>query len=118
MRGNLFLFAGLEKSRQERRSDVRQCRTAYLGIRVLPKNGRCRVAIVAYIILRLETVRAAAGFPDVRLVGDLPKADSRPSIPVVLDQMGNEAFPLWIVVRLDDIMVDCRKKQAGFEANA
>src|SRR5437867_2652315 len=74
--------------------------------------------IVASITLRLKAIRAAAAFPEVRLVGDFPEANLGPALAIMLHEPGDQPVPLFVVVRLDDFVVNLGKEGARFEAQA
>ncbi len=74
--------------------------------------------VVTGVALRLEAVGTPAAFADVRLVGDFPVPNPRPAPFVVADKPENQLVPLPVIVRLDGILIDGRKKHVRLEADA
>ena len=74
--------------------------------------------VVADVALRLEPIRRTAALADVHLVADLPVADARTALAVMLHQARDEFLPCRVIRRLHDAIVDFGKKYARFEAQA
>src|SRR4030042_241286 len=85
---------------------------------VCAENRRYRMLIVPAVAVRRETIRAAAVFTNIRLIGDFPIAYASLSIFVVANEIENQLLPLLVIIRFYNVLVDYWKQDFRLEANA
>ena len=88
----------IEQSRENRRRPVGERRSAHLGARITPPDGRDGVLIIGFI----------THFP-------IPARTA--TFLVVPHQGEDQIFPLLVVFRLDHVLVNFRKQHLGLEGD-
>src|SRR5689334_19386507 len=97
---------------------ARQRRTTDACLGIGTQNSPSGMFVISDVTFRLEAVRTSAVLADIRFVPYFPKTDPCMPLLVVFNQFKDQFVPLRVTDGLDNVLVDLRKKYAGFEANA